>query len=337
LFVAAKMTEATAKTFAEVAADFKAGKGWGKMVADNEVRLAPIIKSARRVALALEKKGESLKVREQRALERSVALLDATSREAEDVACSHIAKVTGKAVETLRKARAEAGLACGELLVAAQVAASSGMAFADAVAELKAGKAGAEIAAEAGVKLAGITKSAERVEAMVNREREDLQKRVAAEKRNLEKKIAAINAAAKHGEDVVLERISKETGVAIEKLRELKGESGLGFGELLVATEIAAASGKTFADVVAEFKAGKGWGSIAADSNVELGGLIKSTGHVQAMIDRDQHGRIMAQSNGQVGVNRGSTDVSGSFSATGSLTGRTLPTPPPIPNLIPRK
>ena len=50
--------------------------------------------------------------------------------------------------------------------------------------------------------------------------------------------------------------------------------SKLGFGELMIAHLLATATGKTYDQILNEFKSGTGWGKIAKENNVKLGGLV---------------------------------------------------------------
>ncbi len=249
-----------------------------------------------------------------------------------DALYARIAAETGVSVETLRKERTDTGMGFGSLLIANELAKASGRSFAEVAAEFKAGKGWGQIAAEANVKLGALMKAAHRVETKVESDRRDLEKRMAREKQDLDKKVVALDAAAKHGEDVVYARISAETGVAIETLRKEKAESGLGFGGLLIATELSQASGKSFADVVAEFKAGKGWGEIAVESNLKLGKMISSAAQVNTAVEHD-HGKLAAQGNANAEVQQGGNRASGNVSASGAINRATPLRTPPAPAL----
>jgi hypothetical protein len=72
----------------------------------------------------------------------------------------------------------------------------------------------------------------------------------------------------------VLSRISSETGVPVATLQTEKSSTGLGYGDLEIASLLAKASGKTFDEIVAKFKAGGGWGKIAHDMGLKLGKIV---------------------------------------------------------------
>jgi hypothetical protein len=72
----------------------------------------------------------------------------------------------------------------------------------------------------------------------------------------------------------VLTRISSETGVPVNTLQAQKSATGFGYGELETANLLAKASGQSFEDIVAKFKAGQGWGKIAHDMGLNLGKIV---------------------------------------------------------------
>ena len=95
---------------------------------------------------------------------------------------------------------------------------------------------------------------------------------------DLQKATGSLNETAKtaEGRQRVLAEISKETHVPVATLEAQQAATKFGFGELLIANQLAAATGKTF-DVIAALKtAGKGWGEIARDNNVKLGEIISA-------------------------------------------------------------
>jgi hypothetical protein len=69
-------------------------------------------------------------------------------------------------------------------------------------------------------------------------------------------------------------RISSETGVPINTLQAQKSATGLGYGDLEAANLLAKASGQSFDNIVAKFKAGEGWGKIARDMGLNLGKIM---------------------------------------------------------------
>jgi hypothetical protein len=78
------------------------------------------------------------------------------------------------------------------------------------------------------------------------------------------------------GSTRVFNRISGETGVPVDTLREQKAATGLGYGSLENANLLANATGNSFDDIVAMHNAGEGWGKIAHDNGLNLGKLVSS-------------------------------------------------------------
>jgi hypothetical protein len=72
----------------------------------------------------------------------------------------------------------------------------------------------------------------------------------------------------------VLTRISNETGVPVNTLQGQKSATGLGYGDLEAANLLAKASGQSFDNIVAKFKAGEGLGKIAHDMGLNLGKIV---------------------------------------------------------------
>ncbi len=93
---------------------------------------------------------------------------------------------------------------------------------------------------------------------------------------DLNKEINQLNDTAKtlDGQKRVLEKISQATGVPATTLEAERKASKLGFGELMIAHLLATATGKTYDQILNEFKSGTGWGKIAKENNVKLGGLV---------------------------------------------------------------
>jgi hypothetical protein len=76
------------------------------------------------------------------------------------------------------------------------------------------------------------------------------------------------------GRTRVLTATSNETVVPVATLQSQQLATKLGFGDLAIANLLASASGKTFDQIVAMFKAGEGWGKIAKDLGLNLGMIV---------------------------------------------------------------
>jgi hypothetical protein len=71
-------------------------------------------------------------------------------------------------------------------------------------------------------------------------------------------------------EQTTLQAISRDTGVAVETLRERKTATGFSYGNLRMALLVAEALRRSFEDVTAEFKAGKPWHRITGEAGLSL-------------------------------------------------------------------
>lgn len=85
-----------------------------------------------------------------------------------------------------------------------------------------------------------------------------------------------VNRAARtpEGERRVLQHLSEELSVPAKRLRAQREESKLGWGELEIAYRLSQKTGIPVEQLIAEHKAGKGWGAIAREHDVKLGPII---------------------------------------------------------------
>ena len=112
--------------------------------------------------------------------------------------------------------------------------------------------------------------------------------RAADPKADLEKSVVALDKAAlkPEGHTRVLEGISKDTGVPVKTLTEQRDKTKLGYGGLFIANALAKETGKTFDQIVALHKDGKGWGQIAHDNNVKLGPIVSQAKRAEQAAER---------------------------------------------------
>lgn len=111
------------------------------------------------------------------------------------------------------------------------------------------------------------------------------------------------------GKQVVPQRLSQELGMSAQTLQAQRQQTGLGWGEILIANRISQRTGMTFSQVVGEFRSGKGWGEIARERNLNVGKLVsevkESNAGVQAAISASGHGRSGGENGGITsGANR---------------------------------
>src|SRR5436309_11723384 len=105
-----------------------------------------------------------------------------------------------------------------------------------------------------------------------------------------------------------LDRISAATGVPVGTLQAERASTGLGWGSLENAHLLANATGQSFNDIVALHQGGQGWGKIAHDNGLNLGGLV-SDAH------RSSQATMHAQ-NSQAVHGKSATTVRGRSAAT---------------------
>ena len=83
----------------------------------------------------------------------------------------------------------------------------------------------------------------------------------------LEELSAAIESASKEpdGDRVVVGHLSRKLAIPVETLRTQRMQTGLGWGDLLLANRISREAQLSFDQVVAELKSGRSWTEIARD------------------------------------------------------------------------
>jgi len=89
---------------------------------------------------------------------------------------------------------------------------------------------------------------------------------------SLEERAAAFDRVSKEpdGDRIVVGHVSRALGVSVEKLRAQHTQSGLGWGDLLIAHRIAKAASSPVDEILAESRSGKPWDAIARDRNVDV-------------------------------------------------------------------
>lgn len=115
----------------------------------------------------------------------------------------------------------------------------------------------------------------------------------ADEMKDLERSVTALDAKGKDPADHVrvFASLSVDTGVPVPTLEKQKADSGLGFGGVFIANKLASATGKTFDQIVAEHKAGQGWGEIAKANNLKLGSLVSAAKKSESALNKGTSGQ----------------------------------------------
>jgi hypothetical protein len=81
---------------------------------------------------------------------------------------------------------------------------------------------------------------------------------------------AGPRAASAADEQTILQAISRDTGVAVEKLQEQKMATGFKYGDLRMGHLVAEALNRSFEDVSRQFKGGQPWHEIAGVAGMTL-------------------------------------------------------------------
>jgi hypothetical protein len=90
----------------------------------------------------------------------------------------------------------------------------------------------------------------------------------------------------REGFRVVVGHISRELGITVDTLREQRKETGLGWGDLLVAHRISREGKAPLDQVVAEFRDGKSWEEVARGRKVDLDKLTAVIERSQLTVER---------------------------------------------------
>jgi hypothetical protein len=115
----------------------------------------------------------------------------------------------------------------------------------------------------------------------------------AADGPTLEERAAAIEAASAEpdGMRVVLGHISRKLGIPVENLKTEHAQTGLNWGQLLVAHDVAREAGLAVEAVTAQFRLGKNWADIASDLHVDLARLTAEVQQSQEAIEQRSEDR----------------------------------------------
>ena len=91
----------------------------------------------------------------------------------------------------------------------------------------------------------------------------------------LARRAAAIDRTAEEpdGERVVLGHLSRKLNMSAETLRAQRAQTGLGWGDLLIANRLALETGVSFETLVAEMRGGQNWESVARVHGADLARL----------------------------------------------------------------
>ena len=118
---------------------------------------------------------------------------------------------------------------------------------------------------------------------------------VGAQAPSLADRAAAINQVLteREGNRVVVGHISRVLTIAVDKLRLQQMQTGLSWGEMLVAHRLSqdAKTAVTFEQVVAEFKSGKSWEDIARAYKADLSEVTAAVQRSQTAVEQRSEDR----------------------------------------------
>ena len=90
----------------------------------------------------------------------------------------------------------------------------------------------------------------------------------------------------REGIRVVVGHISREIAIPVDTLRAQRAQTGLGWGEILIAHRIAREAKVSFDDVAAEFRGGKSWEDVARARGVDVEKLTAAVERSQVTMER---------------------------------------------------
>jgi len=89
-------------------------------------------------------------------------------------------------------------------------------------------------------------------------------------------------------EDEVLNAVAKSLGVPADSLKQEKSQYKATCGELFIAHQIAVASKSDFKALMSEARAGKTWGVLAKEKNVDMNPVTKSVRELEDALKKVQ-------------------------------------------------
>ena len=90
----------------------------------------------------------------------------------------------------------------------------------------------------------------------------------------------------REGIRIVVGHISREVVVPVDTLRAERAQTGLSWGELLIAHRIAREGKVSFDDVVADFRSGKSWEDVARGRRVDVDQLTAAIQRSQTTMEQ---------------------------------------------------
>ena len=90
----------------------------------------------------------------------------------------------------------------------------------------------------------------------------------------------------REGYRVVVGHISRELGIGVDILRAQQAQTGLTWGEILIAHRLAREAKVGFDQIAAEYRTGRGWEDLARDHKVDLQKITAAIQRSQSVVER---------------------------------------------------
>ena len=88
------------------------------------------------------------------------------------------------------------------------------------------------------------------------------------------------------GYRVVVGHISRELGIVVDTLRAQHAQTGLSWGEILIAHRVSREAKVGFDQIAAEYRTGRSWEDIARDHKVDLQKITPAIQRSQSVVER---------------------------------------------------
>jgi hypothetical protein len=108
------------------------------------------------------------------------------------------------------------------------------------------------------------------------------------------------------GARVVVGHLSRKLRMPVDDLQTQRKQTGLGWGEILIANLMSRTARLTFDEIVGEFRSGKSWEGIARDHHVNLEKLADDVDRSQEIVEQREEDKAPAVSSGDGSSRRGS-------------------------------
>ncbi len=133
--------------------------------------------------------------------------------------------------------------------------------------------------------------------------------------KEMQKQATRLDNESSQGQEAVFDSLSKQLNIPVDTLKTQQANTNFGPGQLFIANSLATASGKTFDQMVQEFKSGKGWGEIAKENNLNLGKVVSGLKRANKQVEEARAEQARANEHGSSAGNSRAGDASSSHGA----------------------